>query len=155
MFQFLDNEESQISLDSLLLILRIALGVVFIAYGLKHTIGIDSFITAFDEKFGFVMPVTLAYLSAWTELLGGIFVLLGIFTRIGAAFISVNMIVAAAFVKIPQAYASGDQYLGLSGIWDKDLVYATVAIVLLLANAGAYSLKNKLLDGGSSWLKKF
>lgn len=145
MFKLLEKESYQ-AWDFVLLLLRIAIGVTFIAYGLKHTIGIDGFITAFDQKFGFVMPTTLAYLSAWTELLGGIFVLSGLFTRIGGFFISANMLVAAIFVRIPQALAEGSTYLGLAGTWDKDLVYFTVGVVLILANAGAYSLKSKLAE---------
>lgn len=140
------EEESYESWDFILLILRIALGAVFIAYGLKHVIGVEGFATAFDQKFGFVMPTFLAYLSAWTELLGGIFVLFGLFTRIGAFFISFNMLVAALFVRLPQAFAEGSAYLGLAGTWDKDFVYFTVGIALILANAGAYSLKEKLSE---------
>ena len=147
MFGKLLEKESHPHYDTILLILRIALGVVFVAYGLKHVIGIDGFMVAFDEKFNFVMPYTLAVISAWTELLGGLAVLLGVFTRIGAAFIAVNMVVAALFVRIPQVIAEADPALGLAGIWDKDLVYTAVAIVLIIANAGAYSLARKLPEG--------
>jgi putative oxidoreductase len=146
------EEESYQAWDFILLLLRITIGAAFIAYGLKHVIGIEGFATAFDQKFGFVMPTFLAYLSAWTELLGGVFVLLGLFTRIGGFFISFNMLVAALFVRIPSAFAEGATYLGLAGTWDKDLVYFAVGIVLMLANAGAYSLKEKLSE--DSFIRK-
>ena len=138
------KKENYAHYDLILLLLRITLGVIFIAYGLQHVIGLEGFITAFEQSFGFVMPAFLATVAAWGELLGGIAVLLGVFTRIGAALIAVTMAVAILFVKLPQVIAEADPALGLTGIWDKDLAYLVIAVVLIITNAGAYSITNQL-----------
>ncbi|WP_063705052.1 DoxX family protein [Pseudoalteromonas gelatinilytica] len=44
------------------------------------------------------MPSVLAFLAAWTEFLGGIFILLGLFTRLTAIPLMITMLVAATTV---------------------------------------------------------
>lgn len=47
---------------------------------------------------GLPMPSVLAFLAAWTEFLGGIFILLGLFTRLTAIPLMITMLVAATTV---------------------------------------------------------
>ncbi|WP_462147344.1 HvfX family Cu-binding RiPP maturation protein [Pseudoalteromonas gelatinilytica] len=47
---------------------------------------------------GLPMPSVLAFLAAWTEFLGGIFILLGLFTRVTAIPLMITMLVAATTV---------------------------------------------------------
>jgi len=47
---------------------------------------------------GLPMPSLLAFLAAWTEFLGGIFILLGLFTRLTAIPLMITMLVAATTV---------------------------------------------------------
>lgn len=47
---------------------------------------------------GLPMPSVLAFLAAWTEFLGGIFLLLGLFTRLTAIPLMITMVVAATTV---------------------------------------------------------
>lgn len=144
MFDFL-KKEAHPHHDLILLILRVILGVIFIAYGLQHVIGVQGFIEAFSNpdvgfETTFIIPTTLATITAWAELLGGIAVLLGVFTRIGAGLIAVVMAVAIAFVKLPMVIGQGDPALGLTGVLDKDLAYLAIAVVLIIANAGRYAV---------------
>lgn len=81
--------------------LRIALGVIFIAHGAQKVFGafggtgFKAFISA---------PAPLGLWPSWfwmgsaafAELIGGVLVLLGLFTRIGAGLITAVMIVAIA-----------------------------------------------------------
>ena len=51
-----------------------------------------------DWGLGLPMPSVLAFLAAWTEFLGGIFILLGLFTRLTAIPLMITMLVAATTV---------------------------------------------------------
>lgn len=132
--------------DSALLVLRIALGFIFLVYGWLHVTGLEQFISAFDGKFGFPAPVFLATITAWGELLGGIAVLVGVFTRYAGALLAFIMAVAAVFVKLPNGLQEGRDIFGLTGFWDLDLTLFAVGIALLLAGAGKYSV--------DAWLAK-
>jgi putative oxidoreductase len=93
--------------DWALLILRVVLGVVFIAhgaqklfgwfggYGLAGTVG-------FFTKMG--IPVPLAYLAIFTEFFGGLAVLFGVLGRLAALGIAVNMLVAIFKVHLPHGF---------------------------------------------------
>lgn len=145
MFGF--KKESHPHFDLSLLILRVALGLIFIVFGWLHVTGLEGYTQMFDEQFGFVAPGLLALLAAWAELIGGITVLLGIFTRLGAGLLAIVMLVAMIFVKIPAGLAAGNDILGLTQFWDKDLALFAIAVVLVISNAGAYALRRYLPEG--------
>src|SRR3954470_12357881 len=92
--------------------LRLALGSIFIGHGLQKVLG--SFGGPGFAKFiSFPAPFPSVMRPAWlwmgtaavSELVGGILVLLGLFTRIGAFLISVTMIVAIVGVNWPAFFA--------------------------------------------------
>jgi putative oxidoreductase len=134
------KRQTQCCFDASLLIVRLALGLIFITFGILHVAGLESFITMFGDTFGFPAPGVLAPIAAWAELLGGLAVLLGIFPRLGAALLAVVMIVAMLFVKIPAGLESGNDVIGLTQYWDKDLALFAMALVVLISGAGRYAL---------------
>ena len=79
-----------------LLGMRIALGVIMIAHGYPKVFGGMHGTVGFITKLGF--PAWMAYLSAYTELFGGVLLLLGLFTRVAATGIFIDMVVAIAKV---------------------------------------------------------
>jgi putative oxidoreductase len=80
------------------------------------------------------LPAWLGYVSAFTEFVGGIFLILGLFTRLSAAFVAINMLVAFATVGIHQAF----------GIYNYILALAVIALMLLFYGAGELALDSKL-----------
>ncbi len=112
------------------LILRIALGAVFIVHGFAKLTGMEGTI-GFFGNIGIPFPAFSAWLVALVEFLGGISVLLGIFTRISAALIAVIMVVAMISVKFAQ---------GFSGGWEFDFVLFMVAVSLVILGDGDLSL---------------
>src|SRR3954471_22538946 len=101
--------------------LRLALGSIFIGHGLQKVLG--SFGGAGFAKFiSFPAPFPSVMRPAWlwmgtaavSELVGGILVLLGLFTRIGAFLISVTMIVAIVGVNWPAFFAPAGIELALA-----------------------------------------
>ncbi|MBD3274250.1 MAG: DoxX family membrane protein [Candidatus Marinimicrobia bacterium] len=112
------------------LLLRIALGAVFIVHGYAKLTGMDGTI-GFFGKIGIPLPAFSAWLVALVEFLGGISVLLGIFTRISAGLIAIVMVVAMITVKFAQ---------GFSGGWEFDFVLFMMALALVIKGDGEFSL---------------
>src|SRR5882724_10821501 len=91
--------------------LRLALAAVFIGYGSQKVLG--SFggtglakFTSFPAPFPFMRPAWLWMgAAALSELTGGILVLLGLFTRVGAFLIGCVMLVAIFGVLWPVFFA--------------------------------------------------
>jgi putative oxidoreductase len=80
------------------------------------------------ERLGFPVPAVFAVLSAMSESIAVVFVLLGIYTRPAAAVIAFNMTVATY-----NEASKGDP-------WELPALYLLSALVLVLAGPGAMSL---------------
>lgn len=138
-----DNEKMNRSNNSLI-ILRIALGVIFFAHGSQKLLGwfggfgFDGTMQFFQQQLG--IPYILALLAILTEFFGGIFLILGLFTRISAVFIAVVMAVALFTVHLSQGFFIGGGKVGI------EFVFALLFMSLYLAinGAGKLSLDNVL-----------
>ena len=81
------------------MLLRLFLGWVFLSSGCGKLFGwfdgsgIQGF-SGFLEKIGIGFPVFNAYLVGWVELICGVLLLLGLWTRLAAIFIIIVMVVA-------------------------------------------------------------
>jgi putative oxidoreductase len=90
-----------------LLILRLALGIVFVAHGAQKVFGMfGGYGLAGTVRFmtGSGIPAPLAYLACFTELLGGLAVLGGLLSRLGSAGLSVVMLVAIFHVHLANGF---------------------------------------------------
>ncbi len=122
--------------DAGLLALRIGVGGIFIATGWLKVSDLAATVEAFGTM-GFA-PFW-AYLVSFVELLGGVAVLLGVYTRVAAGLLAVVMLVAS------YKLLSAPQML----IAPVSLLFSTVA--LKLAGGGKYSLwRNKGCGCGNS-----
>lgn len=80
------------------------------------------------------LPPWLGYVSAFTEVIGGLFLILGLLTRFCAFLVTVDMIIALATV---------DVYKGFSGS-EFAVALAAMAFLLLLTGSGAAALDRRL-----------
>lgn len=118
------------------LFLRLVIGIIFISHGSDKVFGgMERFIESV-AKMG--MPPFLAYVSAGTELLGGILLVLGLLTRWAALFIVIDMAVAILKVHLPY---------GLRGAqgFEFPLMLLVGALALVLWGAGPLSLDRSVL----------
>lgn len=74
---------------------RVYLAPIFIVFGFNKISNIDSIIQWFDHGLQLPMPTLMAYLAAYTELFGGVALLLGFATRLVSVPLMITMIVAA------------------------------------------------------------
>lgn len=118
--------------DLALLLLRVALAAVFVPYGYaKWAGGMDRFVGLLLAT-GFPFPDALARLVAALELAGGLAVLLGVWTRLVAALLAVEMAVAIVRVLWPRGYLGGFAF---------ETVLLLCAAALVAAGGGRWSLR--------------
>ena len=127
-----------IALDVAAAIGRIVVGAYFIKHGhdFFNAAEMGKFADFLSKDLHFPMPLLMAYLRTGAELFGGIMLVLGLFTRIGAFFIAFTMLVAAFTA------GKGD----IMGEAEMTVVYAAFCLVILLIGSGKYSLDNYLFN---------
>src|SRR5712692_849957 len=124
--------------------LRLALGISFIGHGAQKVLG--SFngpglakFTSFPAPFPFMRPAWLWMgAAALSELIGGILVLLGLFTRVGAFLIACVMLVAITGVLWPAFFAPAGMELAVA--------FLGIALALLIAGGGQASV-DRMIGG--------
>jgi putative oxidoreductase len=116
------------------LILRIVLAVSLLHYGYQkvHSHAAMEAFTHQVQHFG--LPYWLAYVSAFTEVVGGIMMILGLFTRLFAALIAINMLTALFTVAIHRDFNTCNYVIAL----------AAIALMLLFYGAGSYALDRRI-----------
>lgn len=117
-----------------IVIARVIVGLYFIMHGheLFNTKAMQGFAGYLQKDLGFPAPLFMAYLRTGAELFGGIMLVLGLFTRIGAFLIMVTMLVATFTA------GKGD----LAGDGEFTFIYAIFCLVFILLGAGKFSLDN-------------
>ena len=121
-----------------LLVLRVVVGVVFIAHGSQKlfTYGLAG-ITGGFEQMGVPMASVTAPLVTFVELIGGVALILGFLTPIAAALLAIDMLGAILFVH-------GKNGLFLPNGYEFALTLLAVNVTLLLAGPGAAAVDNVL-----------
>ena len=113
-------------------IARIIVGCYFILHGheLFDSKAMQGFAGYLEKDLGFPYPMLMAYLRTGAELFGGIMLVLGVFTRLGAFLIMFTMLVAAFTA------GKGD----LLGEGEFTFIYAIFCLVFILIGPGKFSL---------------
>ena len=129
-------------IDLASLILRVGLGIMFVSHGLQKAFGMfgGTGIGGFSEMLsgmGFKPALFWAYLAAYAELVGGLFLILGIFTR-GASFLLLVLIIVAAI----KVHLSKGFFLSGGG-FEYTFIIACICLALIIMGGGKYSLFNK------------
>ncbi|HCE41334.1 MAG: GntR family transcriptional regulator [Alcanivorax sp.] len=119
------------------LVLRLALGIMILLHGihkLQHGVG---GISGMVEGVG--LPGFLAYGVFIGEVIAPIMVIIGYHTRIGAALMVGNMLVAIALAHLGDLFALG----GMGG-WALELqgMFLFSAVALCFLGSGRYAMKN-------------
>ncbi|HEY6011213.1 MAG TPA: DoxX family protein [Nitrospirota bacterium] len=122
--------------DMVLTILRLVLGIVFIAHGVPK-------LTGFSGTMGFFtqmgIPTLFAFLAIMAEGLGGFGLFTGLLTRVAAFGIAVNMVVAVYMLHFKNGFfmnwfgnQKGEGY-------EYHLLVVAIAVVLMLRGGGKWS----------------
>jgi len=113
------------------LVLRLVYGLIFIAHGSQKIFGGLSGTTQFFEQIGIKPGAFWARLVGTIEFVGGICLVLGLFTQWVALLLGIIMVMAIVKVKAKQ---------GLVGGYELDLLLLAVSILFLFSGSGEYGL---------------
>jgi len=134
---------------SAILILRLMAGGVFLWEGILKFVYVNQGVGRFT-KLGFPFPETTAHFVATAEIIGGLLLLFGLFTRIVACYFIIQMIVAVLTTKVALYLGSSPLPLPPAppkvGIWAvlheirSDYAQILICLFLLIEGAGRRSL---------------
>ncbi|MFB4351444.1 DoxX family protein [Microbacterium sp. CR_7] len=125
-----------------LLVLRLVVGGIFAAHGAQKVFEytIPGTIASFSGM-GIPLPEIAAPLVAFLELVGGILLALGLFTRPVGILLAIDMIVALVAVHLPAGLWVGE------GGYEFVAVLGVAALALAFTGAGRFSLDGAFLRG--------
>ncbi|WP_394281994.1 DoxX family protein [Corynebacterium sp.] len=128
--------------DITLLLVRIALGVVFVARGYQHWFieGMGAVAADFARR-GIPQPKLSAYLTGSVELIAGALLLIGLLTTLMAGILALLVAAAAYFVHLDQGFFVHD------GGVEYPLVLVVTLLVIVVFGAGRISLDEVLNRG--------
>jgi putative oxidoreductase len=123
------------------LVARLSFGYFWLETGIAKVQNLDGFTQRF-MGWGVPFPAFSAGLSAWTELVGGALIMLGLFTRLISIPMIINMIVAIVLV-VSANFQGIDEFVEAD-----ETVYILIFFWLLMAGPGKVSLDTLL----AKWL---
>ncbi len=129
-----------------LLLLRLFVGFGLAAHGFTKFFGeygISGF-AGFLKSMGVPAPQTMAYVSAGTELVGGVLVGIGLLTRLAAAPLAFNM-----FVAVLTAHRGSYFITNTPPGMEYALNLGVVFLALVLTGPGKYSVDQRLFARAS------
>lgn len=118
------------------LVLRVALGVAFIAHGYPKLFKMLGGVAAWFDSISIRPGKFWALVVGVVEFFGGTALVLGIFTQLAALLVAVVMLVAMAKVKWGSTKFVETERAG----WELDLIYFAAALSLVVTGPGAYAL---------------
>jgi putative oxidoreductase len=122
-----------------LAVLRVIIGIVFLAHGLQKIFqfGVGGFAGNLEGQ-GVPLPLFFAVVVTLVEVLGGVALILGIFTRLVTVPLAIDMLVAMLMVHLPNGF-----FMMNNGI-ELTLILLAASVALALAGSGEASLDKVL-----------
>jgi putative oxidoreductase len=116
-------------------LVRVVVGVMFLmhVWG-KFKIGAGAVAANIMAKNGLEPAVTWAYIVMALEVIGGICIVIGLFTRFFGAALAIEMLIALVVVHLPKGYAAG------AGGYEYVLLIGAVCFLIALRGGGPYSV---------------
>ena len=124
------------NIESAILILRISMGIMFIAHGLlKFMVFTLPGTAQFFASVGF--PAWSAYPVAYFEVIGGILLVAGFYSRY-IAIIAIPVLLGSMSVHI----GNGWVFSNANGGWEYPAFLTAIAVVVAILGDGVYSLRH-------------
>ncbi|MGG1636802.1 DoxX family protein [Paenibacillus sp. FSL K6-3182] len=121
------------------IIMRVVLGIIFIFHGVDKFQGISN-VEAWFSSIG--IPGVLAYVVAAIELIGGILLILGLFTRYVAGLFVIILIGAIITAKLSAGLLGNGQMAG----YELDLGFILVSLYLVVADRSPFSVDRFIMS---------
>ncbi|MCY9670059.1 DoxX family protein [Paenibacillus alginolyticus] len=119
-------------------LMRVVLGIIFLAHGIsKLQMGLSN-VAAWFSSMG--VPGILAYVVVVLEVVGGILLIIGLFTRYVSALFIIMLIGAIFTMKLSGGLLGNSQMAG----YELDLGFILVAIYLFVSDTSPLSIDQAL-----------
>jgi putative oxidoreductase len=114
---------------------RVVVGIMFLMHvSVKFKIGAAAVAANILAKNGIEPALLCAYIIMALETVGGVCLIIGLFTRFFAAALAIEMLVALLFVHLPKGYAAG------GGGYEYVLLIGAICLTIAIRGGGPYSL---------------
>ena len=115
--------------------MRIVVGIMFLMHvSTKFKLGADVVAANVFAKNGVEPALIWVYIVMALEAVGGVCLIVGLFTRFFAAALAIEMLVALLFVHLAKGYAAG------GGGYEYVLLIGAVCFVIAIRGGGPYSI---------------
>lgn len=115
-------------------LVRVVVGIMFLMHvSVKFKIGAAAVAANIMAKNGIEPALACAYIVMALEAVGGICLIIGLFTRFFAAALAIEMLIALLFVHLPKGYAAG------GGGYEYVLLIGAVCFAIAIRGGGPYS----------------
>ena len=116
-------------------LVRIIVGIMFLMHvSTKFKLGAETVAANIFAKNGIEPALTWTYVVIFLELVGGVCLIIGLFTRFFAAALAIEMLVALLFVHLPKGYAEG------GGGYEYVLLIGAICFTIAIRGGGPYSV---------------
>ncbi len=122
-----------------ILLIRLAVGLIFLTQGILKYIDSKMGVARFT-KIGFPHPYFTAHFVGTFEIVCGIFVLLGLWTRVTAVPLLIVITMAIATTKVPELVSASQGFWYMVSDARTDFAMFCSLLFLILAGGGSWSL---------------
>lgn len=120
-------------------LMRVVVGIMFLMHvQAKFHAGPNAIAANLMAKNGLQPAILFAYAAMFLETVGGVCVVIGLFTRVAAAALAIEMLIALIFVHLPKGYAAG------GGGYEYVLLIGAVCFAIAIRGGGPYSADAKI-----------
>ncbi len=133
----------QTSNDGKMVFVRMIAGVVFVSEGIQKYLVVSLLGPSYFQDIGFGHPMFWSYFTGSFEIVCGLLVIAGLFTRIAAVPLLTIMITAYFTAKLPVLLDKG--FLSFAQVYRVDYALTILIIMLLVYGAGRWSVDLRIL----------
>ncbi len=120
-------------------LVRVVVGIMFLMHvSVKFKIGAGAVAANIMAKSGLEPALGFAYAAMALELIGGVCLISGLFTRFFAAALAIEMLIALIAYHLPKGYAAG------GGGYEYVLLIGAVCFAIAMRGGGPYSIDAKI-----------
>ncbi|MDD5408637.1 MAG: DoxX family protein [Candidatus Omnitrophica bacterium] len=125
-----------------ILVLRLALGIMFMAHGLQMAFGLfgGPGVKGFSQMLsglGFAPAIFWSYVASYTVFIGGLLVIIGLQTRLASALLLIFILTAAIKVHLAKGF-----FLSNGG-FEYNFIIAAICLALILLGPGKFIMFKK------------
>jgi putative oxidoreductase len=124
------------------LAVRLITGIIILAHGWQKLteMGPGNFGGQMLAGLGVPLPMFMGYVVTFTEIIGGLLLIVGFLSRLAALLLTINLVVAILLVKVNVGFLSGSSGTGA----ELDLALIAGFLVILFAGPGSLSVDHAL-----------